>query len=831
MTPIENLTLEFSLKPFAGRDPDRFTRVSERIWSLWQPAIANARQLSVQLWIGTGDEIFVFAGDPNQAFPWAESIGFCNYAHADAYDQANVHYRVNKAQPFRDDPGRFTYGDLKQLIAALRATARDRLGRELRVGATVDPGPEFADSPFRYEHHREILQPTDNPLYRPMRFISHQTRLRGDDQVYAGFPDGIPDDISLGQFLGRQFKALREYAGFDYLWLSNGFGYSENPWVWYGHLFDGHRVNVERVTDEQNTTITFWEDFRAADPEAELEVRGTNFSIGMDLATDGCSHRRLNEIGGLMKPPCNPPWGSRALGLEMGSYLSRLAKTPTRRLPFRFYLNDPWFVARPWYDYYGREPFDMYVPLSAARLGEGGAVETPTDFNMFSIDSFLGELDAEQAQAVLPHVIEAWRGRADAAGPVVWVYPFDEYHDLLDAASPELAGVFAHDWFMCRAIDEGLPVNTVCSSDRFVELARGGQLPDAVYIAPAPLGDWAYGQALLEHVQAGGRAIVYGSLAAAPPALREALGVALDEPLEGEFNVAQQRLELDEIANPDADVSADDPTYAAIGMAGSTAQAAGPAADRPVIHRAGVSGGGIREVVADAANTRTTLQLDGASRAYTVCRSVGRGTLAWHRGTVSFEPHIDRLEPGWDAPAAAQQPAQWMRSLLGELGVTIRQHKPYLSSKSTYAFIKRVGGAWVLTGHQPDTSVEISVATPDGAPAFEEYETRIVNGAARVAMGKTFHRPARVFVRMGGDGDGVVSVKLLPVNVGRAAHFSVSGLRDADVTLYPEPGALKAGRVELRESVYGEPIDGSQIALHPDKLCLNGYTGSLYIQW
>lgn len=840
MTPIDNLTLEFSLKAFAGTQPGRFAAVAERIWSNWTPLADDARQLSVQLWIGTGDEIFLFSGDGGQRFPWAESIGFCNYEHKDAYDQANVHYRKNIAQSFREDRGAFTYADLKELIATLRSTARDRLGKALRVGATVDPGPEFAESPLRYERHREMLQPVDNRLYRPMRFLTHHAQMESDGERYAAFPDGLPEGVSIGHFLGKQFAALRQYAGFDYLWLSNGFGYSENAWVWYGHLFDGRRVAVERAAEENSRTLAFWEDLTAADEGIELEVRGTNYSVGMDLATDGCSHDRINEVGRLMKPPCNPPWGSRALGLEMGVYLSRLAKTPTRRLPFRYYLNDPWFVSRAWYDYYGREPFDLYVPLSAARLGASGSVETPTDFNMFSIDSSWGELDAEQARQVTPHVAEALAWRADAAGPVVWVYPYEEYHELLEAASPSLRDVFAHDWFMCRAIDEGLPVSTVCSSDRFVELAASGRLPEAVYVVPAPLGgDWAYGRALLQHVKAGGRALLYGCLDSAGVALREALGVELAEPVEGEFAVASQRLAEDEVARPDAEVVVDDPANAAIGYAGASQESRVRAEDRPLIHRVGVSGGGIRES-AEGEHVRTAVQQragGGAARAYTICRDVDRGRLAWHRGTVSFEPRIDRLEPSWDATSAAQQPAQWMRPLLGELGLSIRQHKTYLSSKSTYTFIKRCGGAWVFTGHQPDTSVSVSLATAEGAPVFEEYETPIVDGAARVALGKTFHKPVRVFVRggIGGDADGredaVVSVKRLAVRLGKRAHFSVTGLREAEVTIYPEPGVVGQGKLEIRESVYGPLLDDEYVEKFDDKVRLRGRSGSLYIQW
>ena len=826
--PIEDLTLEFSLKPFAPPDPDRFRETGERIWEIWQPMIARSRRLSVLLWIGTGDEILRFANDPEQAFPWAHNIGFCNYHYKDAYDRRNIHYRVNRARPFLEEPGEFTYGLLKDLIVILRETARRRLGRDLRVGATFDPGPEFADSRFRFEFHREILQPLDSSLYCPLRFITHHGRLRADESRYAGFPNGVPEDTSLGTFLGRQFKAVRKFAGFDFLWLSNGFGYSENPWVWYGNLFDGRTLRVERIADQVRDTIAFWEDLRAADPEAVLEVRGTNYSLGMDMVTDGCSHRRINKAGNLLKAPCNPPWGSRALGLEMGSYLSRMAKTPASRLPFRYYLNDPWFACRPWYDYYGCEPFDILVPMSAARLGENGMVETPTDVNFLSIDASDGTLDADQALAVSGYLMDAFADRADAAGPVVWIYPYEEYHDLLDAASPVLTSVFAHEWFMCRVIDEGLPVNTVCSSDRFLELAAKDQLPQTIWLAPVPAGDWAYGGALLDHVKAGGRVIVYGSLAEAPAALRKALGVELTMPIEGKLQVVEQRLILDEVEDPTAWIAAADPTHAATGMASATTE---PHEDssgfRPLIHRASVSGGGICET-ADDQVVRTVVGRGGALRAYTiVSRPFGEegGILAWHRGTVGFEPRTDRIEPGWDSPVAACQPARWMRSLLAELGILVRQHRPSLASKSSNLFIKRVRGAWVYTGHQPDTSVTLGLATVDGAPAFEEYETRIVDGHARVAFGKTFHRVVRTFVQMA---NGVVSVKRLPPPVGRQVHFSIAGLGEADVTIYTQPGS--ADQVQIRNSIYGKPLRRN-LSRDDDKIRLPGVGGTLYVQW
>lgn len=834
MKRLENLTLELSLKPFGDLRGDAIANTCERIWTLWRPLIVQSRRLSVMLWVGSGDEILTWTGDPDQPLSYAHHIGFCNYEREGAYDPANPHYRINRAQPLWDNPPRHDYNDLARIIAALRSTAKERFGIELSVGATIDPGPEFAESAFRYETHAEILQPIEPNLPLAMRFISHQATLKGDRAKFAGFPDGVPDGATMGTFLGRQFNALSDFAGFDFLWLSNGFGYADHPWAWYGRVFDGLELHQNRIAEEREKTNRFWRDFRKACPDTALEVRGTNFSIAMDLATDGCSHVDINRIGDLLKLPCNPPWGSRALGLEMVSYLSRLAKTPSSRLPFRFYLNDPWFVATPWYDYYGQEPFDVYSPMTASRLTADGSVEAPTDLAFLSIDGSNGSLDADEAAEAIPHMVSAFAEKPDAPGPVIWIYPFDEYHDLLHKASPLLPGAFAHDWFVCRALEEGLAMNTVCSSDVFVSLAKAGKLPEATWIAPAPLGDdWAYADALLRHVEGGGRAIVYGSLAHAPDALRDALGVELAEPLEGDFELAEQRLAGDAFERDVEPPQGPDPTLASIGYVPSQLSDAEQlsAADRPLRHHASVSGGGIRET-ADFSDPalRTIVKQGDERRAYAIHRqrdAWNGGRLMWHRGSVSFDPAVRRLEPTWDPPHQAHQPAAWLRSLLNETGFEFVQQRADEATRASYAFVKRVSGAWVYTGHQPDTTVRLRFKTSDGAPAFEEYETRIVDGYAEASFGKTFHKPVRVFVRMP---DGRVSVKRLAIPVGQRVHFSVAGLRDADVTIYADSQAIADDAMIVRSQLHDDPVsfetDRARCAVH-----VRNHTGSLYIQW
>ena len=829
---LERLVLECSLKPFTDPSPGGIRSTCEHIWKIWRPLIERVDQVAVMLWVGNGDEILTWTGDEDQPLPWANQIGFCNYDRRGAYDPKNRHYRLNRARPYVARPAALRFPHLRDIARSLRRTAMREFGRSIEVGATVDPGPEFVDSPFRYEAHRELLVQRRPWMTRYMQFITHQAAVRGDGRAYAAFPKGLAEDVPLGRFLGLQFDALRRYVGFDYLWFSNGFGYTHHPWGWRGELMDGESFHPERAAEQRRRLTTFWRDFREACPDTGVEVRGTNFSVAMDLASDGCSHEVVASIAGLVRPPCNPPWGSRSLGLEMVSHLSRLAAMPDGRIPLRFYLNDPWFVSRPWYDYYGREPFDIYVPAAAARLSDRGGVDTPTDLNLLTIDSSAGVLDDRQAIEVIPHLLEAGRQAADAPGPVIWVYPAAEYEQTLREAPEELHHLFAQDWFVSRAVDGGFPLGTVCPSRTFLMLQKLGQLPDAVYVAPAPIGETEYARALERHVRGGGRVLLYGSLERAPASLLRMLRIRLGDPVEGDFRIVRDSLQADRFATgPQAQIE-DDPTLAAIGMTIKRSNRDAQGLRRPLRHRALVSGGGLREI-ADERDDGAKVVV-GRGRTRRTCAVVRRnrawhgGQLLWLRGTVSFDPAINTLEPAWDPAHEVVQPAEWLRSLLAEAGLRIVQERRDPAARPAYIFIRRTGGAWVFVGHKPDTSVRFFVRTSQGAPAYEEQETPIIGGYAGESFGKTFCRPARAFIdRMT---DGVVAVKLLPVPLGRRAHFSITGLRGATVTLYPDPEALAKRAVRVQPRLCAGRVP-HKIDRREGTIRVRNVTGALYISW
>jgi hypothetical protein len=142
-------------------------------------------------------------------------------------------------------------------------------------------------------------------------------------------------------------------------------------------------------------------------------------------------------------------------------------------------------------------------------------------------------------------------------------------------------------------------------------------------------------------------------------------------------------------------------------------------------------------------------------------------------------------------------------------------------------FIKRSRGGWIFTGHKPNTTVRVELATAHGAPVFSERETAIEDGRAIEGFEKSFHHEARAFVRMD---DGIVGMKELPAPPGKRRHFCLIDLAGADVTIFAEPGAVRRGELTLARE-----IAGARLPHHPgpeeDAACVRGYTGNLYVSW
>ncbi len=535
---IRNLTLEISLKPFYGLDETDTLNTCAIAIRQWEPLARNATSLSILLWAADGSEILEYTGDLDAPMEWARYLGNSN-PHNNVPNDPEKRSLHSRNYLYRPDALPITYRRLAAIIHAWRLAAAANpatRGKPLRIGLPFDPGGEFAPSEFKYKRHREICLAN---TMGTASFVCCYGILNSDTHRYAGFPRGIPRGTSIGTFLGRQFRHLATDIGLDYLWLSNGFGFGMETWHTTGPLFDGHTFFPEKAPATRDRILAFWHDLRAElPPLIGIETRGTNLGTATDLASDATPLRELYQGGFDFAPPVNSPWAALDgdFGIELAGYMTRTAELPPGRgIPFRYYLHDPWWYNSPWLDRYEGQPHDIYLPLSISSIDTNGNARSVQTLNLLTLDDSYGRMPDTVPNQATPHLLRAWTERPDAAGPLVWLYPFDEIHDAMFGPLPVPERLFHTDWFAREIINDGLPLNTVISTRSFATLLDSGRarqtLGARILITPAPL-DAATEQRLLAWADAGGALLIYGPLDSSPK-LRDRLNLVSAAPLDG----------------------------------------------------------------------------------------------------------------------------------------------------------------------------------------------------------------------------------------------------------------------------------------------------------
>lgn len=829
---LRNVTLELSLKPF-GYDPseDGVREVARHLFSQWLPLCREAEMVSVLMWLADGSEILDYDGRPETPIEWARYLG-----------GANPRWRDNPRDPekiglhsrwylYMEEPPVFTYGWLRRMVALLKEEGQAITGLPIRVGETFDPGPEFAVSPFKYERHNEVCV---SGTLGQGAFVNCYGILNGDDRPYAGWPQGIPDQTPFGTFFGRQCQHFLTDLGFDYLWLSNGFGFGTEPWGLRGVTFDGQGFQPEKAAALGRNCIEFWKLFRQECPAIPLEVRGTNLSTGMDLSSDAVPLAEIYRGGFNTEPPPNSPWAALNgdFGVELVGWMSHIAELPGETFPFRYYPHDPWWINSPWLDRYGREAHDIYLPLAVSRIAADGTAKTPTAVLLLTCDDSYGKLPDQVPIEVQPHVLTGLRDAPDAPGPLVWVYPFDEYHAWTFERPHRIDEVFFGDWLMRAAVNAGLPLNTVCSTNNLAALlaTAAGQRCEPVLVSPAPTGGTEWERLLLAYVDAGGDVLLYGPLQHSSEALRERLGLKLAKPLEGEF-------EVDCIYGADWLGDPDDDDYA-----------------KTVIHDPLVNGGGLAEVSVnwDGLNfaDEETNPWDGehaplglfrqGSKARCVWaidyadETRGTGSLIWVRGTVTGKvPAGGHLLVPRDARDCfpAERLLRWALDVPG-YEVTVVKREP--TQPDPMLCVARHANGWFFSGYQPDTTVSQCYAFRAGAPILLGCETWLEGGRATYTMPRAWHRECRVFVEQ--EEDTLLSCREVHSGmIGISRRMLVTGLDDATVRFFHEPGT--ADKVQMLVDGVHPYFTGDfrKFEVKADNrgeyLEVEGVTGSLLISW
>jgi hypothetical protein len=804
---FKRVTLEMSLKPFRSVEAGSIRSVCERVFRQWAALLRRADGSAVMLWTADGSEILEYRGQMSGEIEWARYIGIANPpALPPAGDPSaiNIH---QQARLYMDHPPRITYGTLREIVSTLRSVGQSMTGKPVIVGATFDPGPEFARSPFKFERHREILKG---------EWVDCTSSLNADSVPYAGFPKGVPQGTPFGAFFGRQTQHFLTDLGFDYIWFSNGFGFSATAWSVKGPIFDGEAFHPEKAAAIREQVLGFWKAFRQECPAFRVETRGSNLSTGADLSASASPIRDIYDGGFNMVAPPNSPWAAidGDFGLEVSGYLSHIAHLPPGDLfPFRFYAHDPWWLNSPWFDRYGHEPHDIYLPLALARLNADGKVTPPAFLEFLTIDSSYGELPDECPNEVTPHILRAMDHFSDQPGLLTWVYPFQEFHENVFGASPRPAGVFFSDWFIRNSVSAGLPLNSVVSADNFLSSRQTHPetYADTILLSPAPAAGSPPEEALLDHLRRGGKLLLYGSVTKAGKALLDLLNLQLEQPLSGELEVRS-------------------------GLAGDTVSHGTPATR--MRHRDILSDGGIDTVPAGADppdfEVCATVSDGSRERVFAVTRTLGAGRLAWVRGSLS-STITNAYLPQPDDPKQRFQAEYLMRYMLEKFGYELRVERPTVESRTPLVLVARSNNGFFFSGYCPSTAVALRLRFPHGAPLLHGYETWLQNGHSSYHMPRAWHRECRCFVEQAAEGE-ISCVEGISEEIGIRRRLWLSGLNNATVHFYPE--VRPAGPPVRMQTVHSRenPLPGrDRIGYTSEesgrRLVARDITGNLLISW
>ncbi len=806
-TALRRANLEVSLKPFADFGAKTLSSTVARIFDDWSVLLDAAEECSVLLWASDGSEILDWAGDLDQGFEWARFIGFNNTETA-PYGEWKPPRR--RAVPFAEHTPTVTYRDLARLVAEIKAEGRRR-GIPTQVGATFDPGPEFAPSEFKYHRHPEIVARGEDVGIGPIiAMVRHFSVLSADDHAYAAFPTGIPEGTTFGEFLGRQAQDYLAALGFDYLWLSNGFGFSSYAWSELGESFDGERFAAERTPELRERALGFWADL-SRHLTFPVQVRGTNHTAGIDIGADSVPALEVYERGYISSPPPNSPWGplNEDFGIEITGFMSRIAMLPAdaEGYRFRFYANDPWFWQQPWWDFYHREPFDIYLPLSIARLDADGRTQPPDEVNVLSIDTCHGILDDRCGREVSGHVVTALEAHPDEAGPLVWVYPFREYHQAMAVDPTSINRPHFEDWYLTSAVNAGLPLNTVVSTDNLAVAVANGAVDGRVLVVPAGALTAAVVEHLRRHAAAGGTVLAYGAVSAVGADGREFLGLEV----------------------------ADGGVAGTLSLTGVDEAGSG----LPVAHAALLSAGPVTEVAAPGgATVVASARSEDGERVYASDRPLGQGRVMWVRGSspVTYSDPDDRGVRHHQSPDPERyaHPGEVMLRLLRRAGIHVSHDLRGPASGRVVQAIHRHDNAYWFSGYLPDTTTSVRLRLPGGAPLLQQREAWMEEGMSVHQLPKSFHVECRVLVDQAAAG--VVKCRdVAPFPAFMTRGISVSGLSNARVTvLLPRrTGAVEATVAGHVVDLNAAPEPGGAVTWRRDgqAVIVDGLTGEITIMW
>lgn len=499
----KQVTLEVSFKPFKKTDDEYIRNVCKEVYTQWYALIKNCETVSIMFWASDGSEILEYTGNMDEKMEWGQYIGTANLTYNPTGDDAVSTHKYK--YDYMKNPPVITYGTMKRIVELFKEEGKKILpNAKILVGDTFDIGPEFAVSDFKYKNHTEIC--TGQTLDR-FGFVDCTATLHADDKSYAAYKNGIPEGEPLATFLAKQSEVFLKDMGMDFIWLSNGFGFSADPWSLQGRVYDGETFHPEKLKETRRKVMNFWNLFKK-ECSYPVRVRGTNNTVGVDYATDAVPIYEIYKSGVDIDPPPNSPWAALNdnYGLEIMGHMTRICELPGNDFLFRYYIHDPWWLNSPWYDRYGGEPIDIYLPMAITRITEEGKVQSADNLNILSIDNSFGDMPDSCVNEPLPHLLKAKKDAGDKPAPLVLLYPVREYSTAMDEAS--IKQMYKGDRYIVDAINNSFPLNCVVSTDIFMkndlEIYK-----NSIIVTPVPESD-EIKEKLITFMNNGGKVIIYG---------------------------------------------------------------------------------------------------------------------------------------------------------------------------------------------------------------------------------------------------------------------------------------------------------------------------------
>lgn len=804
------IELELSLKPFVDTSPEGCRAVARKLFSQWMPLFRRGTSTAVMLWVADGSEILDYNGCETDDFPWCQYIGIGNPTVDEDTIQTPEQWLSLHVRPFPyrgpQELRKFTYGELKTVVSAIKEIGLEMTGQCIKVVETFDPGPEFAPSSFKFERHPEISGNSnvecttgDASMTNKVKgWVNAAAVLHGDTHPYATYPNGIPEGTPFGEFLGRQARRFCDDLGFDGLWLSNGFGFAFSAWNWQGQVFDGKRFRTEDIKTTREGIRRFWETFTNAFGDKIIEARGTNLSTAIDISTHGSPVDTIYSYPFLTPP--NSPWAALdyRFGLELVGYLSHIAETTNKGYLFRYYIHDPWWYNSPWFDRYGGNPHDIYLPLSTARLDGHGNVTRPAGLNLLSCDDSFGHMPERLPLEVIPHLLAGFDGYSDAPGLLTWVYPFRYYceHGLRDR-KPE--DIFLDDWYMESAVDAGLPLGTVISDTNLAEIDPD-KLRHTILVSRVPDAGTLHESGILKALRAGLRILFYGSTVNASDKILTLLGITQTASLPGtDFDISTTLTE-------DTFVQ-------------------GTVSHR-LRHVPLVSGGGLIEVARPGTEVIVTVRGDAETRAYGTYNAAAH--VAWIRGSFPHNADVNGQIPKLLDHEKFFPVGVLLRLALQKFGVRISFSAFKPNDKLPLLLFPASRGGYFQTGFSKNTTIHAAIAMPYGAPIPVNSDAMVENGTAYITPKIWGHDELRVFVKQK-ERSSVTCRWGAPETLLVDHHIVLEGLCDATVTFLAPKGSFVQFGENMTYHLWKN--NKAYTCPEPDMYVVPHCTGLLSISW